>query len=201
MIEHEHHRGINKYTGLLDRMAHRKWRATKQQPSKARSGHQLSCCSLSLHFLVRHPIQSPCTTKLPPSPICTHHRFSVHSAKACQTDRRTCELECCDITLRSLSSIAGLAIGQKTEKHRRFEVSFAIIAVRVRPRPSAVRPSAVRVRPSARSVFAAISVASLAPPSFVRRPSDRHSAAAAAAAAVEEDEEEEEEDLADQPSV
>ena len=37
--------------GRLDRMSHRKWRETKQQPSRARSGHQLSCCLVSLHFL------------------------------------------------------------------------------------------------------------------------------------------------------
>ena len=38
-------------TGRLDRMSHRKWRETKQQPSSSRSGHQISCCSLSYHFL------------------------------------------------------------------------------------------------------------------------------------------------------
>ena len=34
-----------------DRMSHRKWRESKQQPSRARSGNQLSCCLVSLHFL------------------------------------------------------------------------------------------------------------------------------------------------------
>ena len=34
-----------------DRMSHRKWRETKQQPSRARSGHQISCWLVSLHFL------------------------------------------------------------------------------------------------------------------------------------------------------
>ena len=29
----------------------KKWRETKQQPSRARSGHQISCCLVSLHFL------------------------------------------------------------------------------------------------------------------------------------------------------
>ena len=38
-------------TGRPDRMSHRKWRETKQQPSRARSGHQLRCCLVSLHFL------------------------------------------------------------------------------------------------------------------------------------------------------
>ena len=38
-------------TGRPDRMLHRKWRETKQQPSKARSGHKISCCLVSLHFL------------------------------------------------------------------------------------------------------------------------------------------------------
>ena len=32
-------------------MSHRKWRGTKEQPSRARSGHQISCCLVSLHFL------------------------------------------------------------------------------------------------------------------------------------------------------
>ena len=39
------------YTGRPDRMSHRKWGETKQQPSKARSGHQISCSLVSLHFL------------------------------------------------------------------------------------------------------------------------------------------------------
>ena len=32
-------------------MSHRKYRETKQQPSRARSGHQISCFLVSLHFL------------------------------------------------------------------------------------------------------------------------------------------------------
>ena len=32
-------------------MSHRKWRSTKQHPSRARAGYQISCCLLSLHFL------------------------------------------------------------------------------------------------------------------------------------------------------
>ena len=39
---------------------HRKWRETKQQPSRARSGHH-SCCLVSLHFLCDSSIRSPCT--------------------------------------------------------------------------------------------------------------------------------------------
>ena len=39
-------------TGRLDRMTHRKWRETKQQPSRAISGHEISCCLVSLHFLL-----------------------------------------------------------------------------------------------------------------------------------------------------
>ena len=42
------------YLGLTGRpvmMLHRKWRESKQQPSRARSGHQISCCLVSLHFL------------------------------------------------------------------------------------------------------------------------------------------------------
>ena len=34
-----------------DKMSHRKWRETKQQPSRARSGHQIRCCLVSLHVL------------------------------------------------------------------------------------------------------------------------------------------------------
>ena len=32
-------------------LPNRKWRETKQQPSRARSGHQTSCYLVSLHFL------------------------------------------------------------------------------------------------------------------------------------------------------
>ena len=32
-------------------MSHWKWRETKQHPSRARSGHQISCSFVSLHFL------------------------------------------------------------------------------------------------------------------------------------------------------
>ena len=50
-------------TGPVDRMSHRKWRETKQQlfslPDLALPG----CCLVFLHFLVRHPIRSPCTPK------------------------------------------------------------------------------------------------------------------------------------------
>ena len=38
-------------TGPVDRMSHRKRRETKQQPSKARSGNQITCSLVSLHFL------------------------------------------------------------------------------------------------------------------------------------------------------
>ena len=41
----------NSSTGSPDRMSHRKWRSTKEQPSRARAGYQISCCLLSLHFL------------------------------------------------------------------------------------------------------------------------------------------------------
>ena len=40
-----------RYTVIVARMSHWKWRETKQQSSRARSGHQISCCLLSLHFL------------------------------------------------------------------------------------------------------------------------------------------------------
>ena len=38
-------------TGTIVRMSHRKRRETKQQPSRARSSNQISCCFVSLHFL------------------------------------------------------------------------------------------------------------------------------------------------------
>ena len=38
-------------TGPDRRMSHRKWRVTKQDPSRARPGTQLGCCLFSLHFL------------------------------------------------------------------------------------------------------------------------------------------------------
>ena len=51
------------YLGLTGRpvmMLHRKWRESKQQPSRARSGHQISCCLVSLHFLCDTDILSGC---------------------------------------------------------------------------------------------------------------------------------------------
>ena len=42
-------------------MSHWKWRETKLQPSRARSGHQISCCLVSLHFL--RDILAPITVK------------------------------------------------------------------------------------------------------------------------------------------
>ena len=42
----------NSMTSVIGaRMSHWKWRETKQHPSRARSGHQISCCLFSLHFL------------------------------------------------------------------------------------------------------------------------------------------------------
>ena len=38
-------------TGLVCRMPHRKWRETKLQQSREKSGQHLSCCLHSLHFL------------------------------------------------------------------------------------------------------------------------------------------------------
>ena len=40
-----------KCTVIVARMSHWKWSETKQEPSRARSGHQISCCLVSLHFL------------------------------------------------------------------------------------------------------------------------------------------------------
>ena len=42
---------VNRSTVTVTRMSHRKSRETKQQPSSARSGNQISCCLVSLHFL------------------------------------------------------------------------------------------------------------------------------------------------------
>ena len=39
------------YTVIGAMMSLWKWRETKLQPSRARSGHQISCCLVSLHFL------------------------------------------------------------------------------------------------------------------------------------------------------
>ena len=48
-------------TGRPDRMSHRKFRETKQQPSRASSGHHISCCLVSLHLLYSilssHPVE------------------------------------------------------------------------------------------------------------------------------------------------
>ena len=41
------------------RMSHWKWRETKHMPSRASSGHQISCCLFSLHFL--YDILAPIT--------------------------------------------------------------------------------------------------------------------------------------------
>ena len=41
----------NSYTVTVARMLHWKWRETKQQPSRARSDHQISCCLASIYFL------------------------------------------------------------------------------------------------------------------------------------------------------
>ena len=51
---------IISYTGPPDRMSHRKWRSTKQHPSRARAGYQISCCLLSLHFLSGGPVWPLC---------------------------------------------------------------------------------------------------------------------------------------------
>ena len=52
-------------TEWLDRMSHRKWRKTKQHPSRAAPSHQISCCLV--HFLCDilsdHPVQGGQTAK------------------------------------------------------------------------------------------------------------------------------------------
>ena len=42
---------VSRAVGWPDRMSHRKWRETKMQPSRARPGHQISCCLVALYFL------------------------------------------------------------------------------------------------------------------------------------------------------
>ena len=39
------------HTVIVAGTSHWKWRETKLQPSRARTGHQISCCLVSLHFL------------------------------------------------------------------------------------------------------------------------------------------------------
>ena len=60
-------------TGPPDRMSHRKWRSTKQQPSRARAGYQISCCLLSLHFLCDILSGGPvvCCNDFPPQSECS----------------------------------------------------------------------------------------------------------------------------------
>ena len=55
------------------RMSHWKWRETKLQPSRVRSGHQISCCLLSLHFLC--DILAPITVL-----FCDHATFADSAA-------------------------------------------------------------------------------------------------------------------------
>ena len=42
---------VRKFTVQVCRMIHRKWRETRQQVSRSKSGHHLSCCLIPLHFL------------------------------------------------------------------------------------------------------------------------------------------------------
>ena len=47
-------RGGQKYPNFADkqyRMAHRKWKETKQQPGKAGPGNMIGCCLVSFHIL------------------------------------------------------------------------------------------------------------------------------------------------------
>ena len=41
---------VKSCTGIGARMSQWTWRETKQHPSRVRSGHQVSCCLISLHF-------------------------------------------------------------------------------------------------------------------------------------------------------
>ena len=50
-------------------MSHWKWRETKQQPSKVRSGRQISCCLVSLNFQCNdHCTDKGCHIKNTPRP-------------------------------------------------------------------------------------------------------------------------------------
>ena len=42
---------IQRSTVLVLRMAHRKWKETKQEPGTAGPGNMLRCCLISFHFL------------------------------------------------------------------------------------------------------------------------------------------------------
>ena len=67
------------FTGPPDRMSHRKWRSTKQQPSRARAGYQISCCLLSLHVLCDilsgGPVVEMCVHKS--TPKCSYKNSSI----------------------------------------------------------------------------------------------------------------------------
>ena len=55
-------RCTKKCTVIGTRMSHWKWRETKQHPSRARSGHQIGCSLVSLHFLC--DILAPITVQM-----------------------------------------------------------------------------------------------------------------------------------------
>ena len=83
----------NLYTERPDRISHRKWRETKQQQSRARSGNEISCCLVFLYFLCEipssHVLARACNTALipfrnePSSPVLLASR--VHKTSVCQT--------------------------------------------------------------------------------------------------------------------
>ena len=61
-------------TVIIARMSRRKWREIKQQPSRARSGKQISCCLVSLYILSKGPVYYMSANVghflMTPSPFC-----------------------------------------------------------------------------------------------------------------------------------
>ena len=71
------------------RMSRWKWRETKLQPSRARSGHQISCCLSSLHFLcdIQAPITVHVTTPLEKKHVAPLGASGLHNLGLTQTHR------------------------------------------------------------------------------------------------------------------
>ena len=90
-------------TECLDRMSHRKWRATKQHPHRAIPGHQISCCLVYLHFqcniLSSHSVHTVewCECSLRPKWIFYQASKSEHSP-FCWITLAMCVIDARDIS-------------------------------------------------------------------------------------------------------
>ena len=94
-------------TGIGARMSHRKWRETKQHPSRTSSGHQVSCFLFSLHFLcdILAPIpvenQLACYRCLPrPCRRTCGTRRRPRRSRSARTPRRPDPRPCPDCSVR-----------------------------------------------------------------------------------------------------